>query len=461
MSDESRDGLRRSGTIRSFLMKGAAVSFVGRTVAVVAGVAIQALLARLLSPAELGAFLLLQSVVVACARIGQLGLHRTAVRAIAAAAAKNDFDKARGYVLPTLIIALSSGSVVGLAYWLFVGRLLADQIFSSSLMIAALAATACWILALTLQNVVSEVFRGFQDIPSAVIFGGALTSVVIAFLLTIVFLRGNQISLSEAVYISVLGGASSFLLALLFIHGRVSGARKSPARPYRLLMSSALSLTVAGFLSSATAEIDIWIAGAFLDEESVALYGSAKRLIRIVSLPLVIMNLVVPPLIAELHAQGDAKRLQRAVRASASLAGIPALFTLVGLLAAREELLGFVYGDFYRQASAILLLLTVERLAFVWSGPCALTLTMTGQDALMLRMTTIGSILAAAGAAIGAALDGGRGIAIGVASAGIVRHTMMWWAARRACRIRTDVDLSSIAEGYMMLKRMLEHRVPK
>jgi O-antigen/teichoic acid export membrane protein len=212
-------------------------------------------------------------------------------------------------------------------------------------------------------------------------------------------------------------------------------------------------------LSAATSQLDLWIAGASLDQESVALYGSAKRLMRIVSLPLVMMNLVVPPLIAELHAKGDTTRLERAVRGAASLAGIPALVTLVAFVLWREELLGILYGDFYRQAGTILFFLTIERLAFVWSGPCALALTMTGHDAVMLRMTTIGSILAAVGAATGAALDGGRGIAIGVALAGIIRHSLMWWATRRECQIRTDIDFSSIPGGYEIVKRMLQRRM--
>lgn len=445
----------RSRSLVQRLLRGGAVSLVARVVAVVGGLGIQMVLARALQPSDLGVYLLAQSIVVAGARFGQLGLHRTAVRSIASSVAAGLANQARGVILPTLHLALLGGATVAVLYFILLGPLLTTYAFESPALFGILTATSIWILAMTLQNVAAEVFRGFHAIGRAVAFGGALTNALLAGGLTALWFGKVEIDLQLACWLAVLALGTNVVAALIFLSPYLGTDRVKPERGYSMLLRGAVSLTLASALVAITDQLDLWIVGAILDEDSVALFGSAKRLIRIVSLPLVIMNLVVPPLIAELDTVGDTARLERAVRGAASLAGLPALGVLGVLLFARVEILEFFYGEWYGAGGVILALLTFERIAFVWSGPCGLALMMTGHERVMLGVTSIGAIATAAFAAIGANMGGAEGTALGVAMAGLIRHGLMWFAARRNCGVRTDMILLGLPAAIAAARRGL------
>jgi Na+-driven multidrug efflux pump len=62
-------------------------------------------------------------------------------------------------------------------------------------------------------------------------------------------------------------------------------------------------------------------------------------------MPLLIVNLVLPPIVAEMYAQGQRGRLERTLRTFSTLAGIPSLLVLLVFMLLGGSILGLVYGE--------------------------------------------------------------------------------------------------------------------
>ena len=75
----------------------------------------------------------------------------------------------------------------------------------------------------------------------------------------------------------------------------------------------------------------------------MGLYGASARLVIFVATPFVVFSGVIPPLIAELHAQKKMRQLERALRAGATLAGLPAFGVLLVFLLFGPWILGTIF----------------------------------------------------------------------------------------------------------------------
>jgi O-antigen/teichoic acid export membrane protein len=458
MVEVGSERVGRRGSVGGFLLRGGTWSLVARVSASLSGIGTQMLLARLVPPEDLGVYFLTQSVVAVAALVGQLGLNRTAVRHIAQSTAAGQPNRARGFVGPTLGLAALASGAIAILYALLLGPLVADLLFSSPVMGTATLVTGLWVLAMSLQNVVAEVFRGFHAIGPASVFGGALTSLIAVGCFAVIYSAGGQPSFDQVVWVTVAGTVANLALAGCVLHRLASGPRERPHGVVAMLMQSTLPVLGAGMLQAGFAQIDLWLVGAQFPQDDVALYGAAKRLMRLLSLPLVIINLVVPPLIVELHSRGESLRLQRAIRGASTLAGLPMLAMLALFVLAGAPVLEFVYGDFYRAGAPILFVLSIERGIFVWTGPCGIALMMTGNERHILRVTLAAGIVTLVGCLVGAQLWGVFGVAIGAAVGSITRNLLMWDASRRLCGIRTDVDLIRIGPMVEALGRAIRRQ---
>jgi O-antigen/teichoic acid export membrane protein len=137
---------------------------------------------------------------------------------------------------------------------------------------------------------------------------------------------------------------------------------------------------------------DVWILGAYLPQDQLALYGAANRLVSMVTMPMVVITAVAPPLIAEMYSQGRTGDLERALRSMATLTGIPAWLASVGCIFFAGPILSLVYGNYYREGAAVLALLSIGLFVSVCSGACGIVLAYTGHQKVLMVITLVSSI---------------------------------------------------------------------
>ena len=440
---------RGMATLWRRLLSGGMWAFAGRVVAAFTVLATNALLARLLPPQDLGAYFLAFSVVSLGALLGSLGLNQTVVRFVAESMGLGRFRQTRWVVGITCGLGLLGALGVGLAY-LLLGRTVGNALFDAPVLGAATGLVAGWMAILTLQLLLAETFRGFNDIRLATLFGGIVAGNLLLVCLVALWLSRGEASLADVVLLTAASGLVSILLGGWLLHRKVASLpRKGEDAGGRTGTSKILRvagpLLVTNLTYFAVLQADLWIMGAFRTQDEVAIYGSAARMVVMVALSLDVVDSVVAPLIAEMYAQDRKQELERALRGTATLAGIPALAGLAGFMLLGEQILGLVFGDYYRAGWGVLVILSLGYIAFVWTGSCALALIMTGHQREVMGATIAsGLVTVAAGLAVVGPF-GAVGVATVTAFAFALQNVLLWILARKKTGIWTHFDVVRLA----------------
>jgi O-antigen/teichoic acid export membrane protein len=138
-------------------------------------------------------------------------------------------------------------------------------------------------------------------------------------------------------------------------------------------------------------EVDLFWIACWANENTVADYGVVRNLRLLVTAPLMVASIALPPFVAELHGKRDFARLERLLRGSATVIAIPSIAGMLVLLLAPKLTLQFIYGNSFTEAATALQLVAVGSIIFVLSGSNAMTLTMTGRhrDLLVCSLASL------------------------------------------------------------------------
>jgi O-antigen/teichoic acid export membrane protein len=187
-------------------------------------------------------------------------------------------------------------------------------------------------------------------------------------------------------------------------------------------------------------QADIWIIGSFLSVDDVAIYGSAARLIIVVSISLIIVNSVVSPVVADLFYKNEHGRLEDIIRTGTTLAAVPSLLAVLLFFFFGGQLLGILYGPFYSSGYVILFVLSLGQLFNVVSGPCGMVLLMTGHQRIMMAISISTSTMAIVASVFAAIHTGTIGVAAVFSAAIVVQNMLMIYFVRRRVGISTFMN---------------------
>ena len=445
-----------SSTLRRRLLSGSTWALGGKIGAATIGIVTNGVLARLLTKQEFGVYFLAFSIISLGAVIGSLGLPKTVLRFVAENMTLGQPGRARRAIYTALGLGALGALCISLAYLFIVGELVSRYLFQSSALVAIIGLTAGWMAISAMQEIMAETFRGFHDIRMATLFGGLATGgksagmimriMLLACLALLGLMSGWDTDLRTVMLASIGSGAASSLLAALFLHKRIASlgtqGMENPISAGDELRDAfpilIISLTSFILLSAA----DLWILGIFRSDAEVAVYGAASRLVALIAMPLLLTNLVLPPIIAEMYAQGRTAELEGTLRSFSTLSGVPSLLVLIVFMLLGGPILGVVYGSGYQSAAMVLVLLSAGKLAAVWAGSCGAVLQFTGHQGSMLRVNLLTSPLFIIGALLVVRDYGPIGIASMTAAITVLQNAALVLVAKRKTGIWTHVSLS-------------------
>jgi O-antigen/teichoic acid export membrane protein len=349
---------------------------------------------------------------------------------------------------------------ISLAYLLvgnFVGNLL-----NSPALVALTGLMAGWIAIAVVQEITAETFRGFHDIRLATLLGGLATAgksgglimrVVLLGILVLLWVRSDQTSLATVMLVCIGSGSVSVVLSLWLFYGKISSlgpsedAQDEDEEPVsaKEVLDDAIPFLAIALTSFILLSADVWILG-FFDEE-VAVYGMASRLVTFVAMPLLVVNLVLPPIVSEMYAQGQRGRLERTLRTFSTLAGVPSLLVLLVFMRLGGPILGLVYGvELFppgllaiHQGAIVLVVLSAAKLTAVWAGSCGLVLQFTGHQSSMLRVSLLTSPLFFVVAILATQRYGPVGVACAAALTTALQNVIMVLLAKKKTGMWTQV----------------------
>jgi O-antigen/teichoic acid export membrane protein len=440
-------------SLKQRLIAGGFWVLAGKVVTASSRLLAMALLARLLPQETMGAFGLALSVVTGGAMVGQLGLQQAVVRLVAESLGTGRPGRARA-ALGMVFRYCGLGNLAVVAILLLGGgSWLALDLWDSPVLAASMAGIAIWVAVTSFQVLVSESFRGFQDLRFATLFGGVITWAVALAVLGAVYLLAEEISL--LLVIAIIAGATALSLAGGFIllrrRMKALGA-PSPLRPGEVF-SISLPLWVNVLTAFALTQFDLWILGAFIPKDAVAVYFGAMQLVVLVSMSLMLVNLVVPPFIADLYARGEKKRLERILRHTATLAGVPALLALLAFVFFGGPILGMVFTEGFRAGATVLALLSLGKMVNVLTGSCGVTMSMTGHQTALMGITVFTSACTVCGCLLVVEGHGMIGVAAVVCAGTVFQNIAMWLGTKYFTGMWTHLGWPSLTEIKALFAR--------
>src|SRR5215203_1705362 len=150
------EGSRMAGitSVQRRLVSGGAWASGGRIAMVFTALATNALLARLLSPREVGLYFLAFSVVQLGSLMGSLGLEQAVVRFVAESVGLEQFKRARRALAWIAVLGVLGALGVGIAYSVS-GQMVGGTLFHAPSLVAATGLIAGWMAVLALQKILA------------------------------------------------------------------------------------------------------------------------------------------------------------------------------------------------------------------------------------------------------------------------------------------------------------------
>jgi O-antigen/teichoic acid export membrane protein len=442
-SEPEREVASPAAAIRARLLKGSVAVFVGMALGAILGLAVNGLLARLLTHNELGSYFLVFSMATIGAQFANLGMERAVVRMVAAGLGTGQPGRARAAVRWAFMfsaigcLTLAGALVVGL------GDFLARHVYHSELVAGVIVFAAGWVVATAMQALVAETFRGFQRFWLATLFSGLFVDILSVLVFGALWLGHHHASFRFVLLLTIGVTALSLLVGGSILIRKVMALGREGSLRAGVMFSVAWPLFMVNILTFMVGTgVDLWILGAFRPHPEVALYGAATRLVFFVATPLIIASQVVPPIIAELHARGEKEHLERSLREVATLAGIPASMVLLAFLFFGGSIMGFVYGSFFREGATVLAILSSTRLFAVVTGNSGALLMMTGHQRTMMVITAISAVLGVGLELVLVRSLGMTGVAIGTATSQTLQNSLQLVFGKRRLGIWTHAQFS-------------------
>jgi len=433
----------RSGGIWVFAIKMAAM---------LASLSVNIVLARILSPDDVGAYFAIFSLVSVLTVVAQLGLQRAVVRFAAQARARRNTGAVYQVVGAVLLHGTLAGSFVAVVLLIGGGRWLSDSVLKSPAILDLVGIIGLWVVAQTVLVLTAESLRGLANVPSATFFRDLIFSLLFLVVLVVLWTLRNQWSLT----VVIPGATIAAYLALALALGTLWRALRPYAGreqvSYRSIYSVALPLWGASLLAIMFGNGEIWLLSAFRSPSDVAVFGAALRLAVLVAVPLTITNAVVPPLIVELSSTGNRKELERTLRSIASMTSLLSLAMAIVFWALAGQILSVVYGEFYAAGAVVLVLLVFGQFLNVISGSCGLTLMLTGHQILFFVISALSGSALIGGLMIFVPQYGPTGAAFVSATVLTLQNALMVLAVRKKLGIWVHASLDLKASFQFLLK---------
>ena len=447
--------MKNDASIKQYLLVEGTWAFVGRVLTAFIGLVLSALLAKLLSPSDMGTYFLALNLAMFLSIFARMGLENTLLRFVSEAIGRKQQDCIPQLIQKSLLLALLATGIVTTGFYVGAGTWLAERVFHSDTLGMVIGFITIWLVLLAFQSLFVEIFRAFQDIRMTVFFNGLITASLGLVFVTLYWLIVGHVSLNQLFPWILVAATVNIILAVwvLWRKYHVFSLSGKASVSYRELANHSWPLLLSTLAFFVMAKSDLWILAAFRSVEEVAIYGAAVSLVALTSMPLTIVNAVVPPLIARLHVQGQKQRAERILRTTATLVMIPVVVVLIVFIFFGDTLLSLIFGDYYRSGGTVLIILSLGQAVNVYVGSCGYTLIMMGQQRILLVIAIISAAVSVCFGLIWVQTWGATGVAVATTLGVSLQQILMLCLVRYQCGIWTHAGIRFIPD-YKSVKEM-------
>jgi O-antigen/teichoic acid export membrane protein len=345
--------------------------------AMLLGVLLTLLLARLLGPEGLGQYAFAFSVATLLTLPVLQGLPVLLLREVSRAPApQKAAASSRLMRYAVAVVALAAVVLVALAL-VFWGRA-SGRAFGTDVLLTSTALALPLLLVLTLC--LGAVLRANGHAVAGQVPDLAVRPAVFLLLLLLAW-ASLRLQAATAMALHVAAAVVALVAAWYQARARgMLGRSDSTPMPVAAWTLALLPLSTLAGMQLINSQVDLVILGLYGQERDVGIYRVATLLALQTSFMLAIVTAVAAPSFASLHARGDWRELKRINRLSARLALMFGVALFLVYLVAGRWLLGWAVGPEYLPAYLPLVILSAAHAASLWAGTTNVLLTMIGHD---------------------------------------------------------------------------------
>ena len=433
------------------LLAGGAWAFGAKSIGLFGGLVVNVLLARLLSTDAMGTYFLVISVAGLGAVLVRFGMQQTLVRFVAEAVVVGAGGRARQTVAKVGGITIIGSLLASLVLFSGFGSWLAYELFDAPSLAGILGLVAVLISALAFQTVVSESFRGLHQIRHASLFDTTLSTLVFALVLIVVWSLVGHLDLSGALLLFIAATLLTILTGGALLLGRLRALPGEGEVDISEILRTSSPMLVNNLASYLVVNFGLWVVGVYQPVSEVAVYGAVVRLVNLVSIPLLVVNMVVQPFIAEQNIRNQRDVLERVLRTAATLAALPGVVLLLVFIFASGDIMVLIFGEPYRDGGTILAIFSLGYIVNVWTGSCGNVLIFTGHQRIMMGITLVSGPISFLGALLLVTPMGAVGVALAMSIGLALQNLAAWWLVHRRVGIWTHA--SSDIPGLLKASR--------
>lgn len=402
------------------------------------------LLARGLGVQGYGIYGIAMAVIAIGGVPAEFGLPKLVVREVGAAAATKDLPRLFGVIRWAdracwLVSAVVAGGI-GAGVLLLLG--LVDPLVGYAILLGLPT-----IPFVALAKVRASALQGLHHIALGQTATNLLRPLLFAALFATWLALAGGATAQSAMALNSLTAAAALLAAHLWLRPRLPRERPPRvAEDGRQWLRSSLPMAVSDGVLVLHMQLAVLLVGILSSATEVGLFRIAASIVTLVGAPVLLINTVVSPVMAQLNAQGDHRRLQHLCTRSAQGTTTGVLLLVLPLLFWGSDLISLLFGAEFAPALPALLVLSAANLINAMFGPNAILLTMTGQEGRVTRAMLIALLISLAVAFAAVPAAGGVGGAISVLSWVLVWNVLVWNDARRLLGIETSL-VPAIASG--------------
>jgi O-antigen/teichoic acid export membrane protein len=208
------------------------------------------------------------------------------------------------------------------------------------------------------------------------------------------------------------------------------------------IIKLAIPLLANTLLVIAIGRIGLWTAGYNFEKDSVAIYGAALQLALLLTQPLLIINTLTMPLIADMfHNDTDHGRLEKVLRTTTSLVAWPFILFFLGLVIFGSDLLTIIFDKSYAQGYWVLVFLAAGQLSTLVVGPSGLILKMTNHHNFLVTINCVTGLITLVLSILAAQKYSIEGVAAVAMSTIIIKNIFVLHFTARKTRIFSAIFL--------------------
>lgn len=379
----------RPQTLRAYLIRGASGSLVFKIGSTAFGLLMAVVLARVLGIEQFGIYAFCLSIVQILTVPAMLGGQNILIREVAAYQAKGEFHFLRGLLtrfrqasfLVSLILSLIAACF---GYFFYRGGPMQTPFLLATCLVPLYAA-------IQLQDAGIMGLRYILLGQAAQTFRPALFIMVVG---GVFWYSGKDLKAEAALLAQILVSGVLFITTFFILRHVMPPGAKSAKPGYEMprWTRSMIPFVFAGSMQILSSETSVVVLGILLEPKDVGLFRVAQRGAMIIPFGLHAVNMAIAPIISELYANHEMKRLQQVISKSIVAVLAFALPATTILILGGRWLIPLVFGADFSPAYVPLVILCFGQLVNSGMGSVGLTLNMVGLE----RFTARGVAIAAA-----------------------------------------------------------------